>query len=50
MQNIPQRKNMKFNMLLDYCIGRAAASIKEMRQEQDFEREAELNNHVHQLV
>ena len=27
--NVSKRKNMKFNMLLDYCIGRAAASIKE---------------------
>jgi chloramphenicol O-acetyltransferase type A len=24
-----QRKNMKFNMLLDFCIGKAAVSIKE---------------------
>ena len=27
--NVSKRKNMKFNMLLDHCIGRAAASIKE---------------------
>ena len=27
--NVSKRKDMKFNMLLDYCIGRAAASIKE---------------------
>ena len=27
--NVSKRKGMKFNMLLDYCIGRAAASIKE---------------------
>ncbi|MBQ7425643.1 MAG: chloramphenicol acetyltransferase [Prevotella sp.] len=27
--NVSKRKNMKFNMLLDYCIGGAAASIKE---------------------
>ena len=27
--NVSKRKNLKFNMLLDYCIGRAAASIKE---------------------
>ena len=26
---VSKRKGMKFNMLLDYCIGRAAASIKE---------------------
>ncbi len=26
---ISKRKGMKFNMLLDYCIGRAAVSIKE---------------------
>ena len=26
---ISKRKQMKFNMLLDYCIGRAAADIKE---------------------
>lgn len=27
--NVSKRKGMKFNMLLDYCIGGAAASIKE---------------------
>ena len=27
--NVSKRKGMKFNMLFDYCIGRAAASIKE---------------------
>ena len=27
--NVSKRKGLKFNMLLDYCIGRAAASIKE---------------------
>ncbi len=27
--NVSKRKGMKFNMLLDYCIGRAASSIKE---------------------
>jgi len=26
---VSKRKGMKFNMLLDYCIGRAASSIKE---------------------
>ena len=26
---VNKRKNMKFNMLLDYCIGKAAAGIKE---------------------
>lgn len=26
---VSKRKNLKFNMLLDYCIGKAAASIKE---------------------
>ena len=26
---VSKRKRMKFNMLLDYCIGRAASSIKE---------------------
>ena len=26
---ISKRKGMKFNMLLDYCIGKAAASVKE---------------------
>ena len=26
---ISSRKNLKFNMLMDYCIGRAAAEIKE---------------------
>ena len=26
---VSRRKNMKFNMLLDYCIGKAAAPIKE---------------------
>ena len=26
---VSKRKNMKFNMLLDYCIGKAAVSIKE---------------------
>lgn len=26
---ISRRKNLKFNMLMDYCIGRAAAGIKE---------------------
>ena len=26
---VNKRKNMKFNMLLDYCIGKAAVSIKE---------------------
>ena len=26
---VSKRKHMKFNMLLDYCIGRAAANIKE---------------------
>lgn len=26
---ISKKKQMKFNMLLDFCIGRAAASIKE---------------------
>ena len=26
---ISKRKNMKFNMLLDFCIGKAAASVKE---------------------
>ena len=24
-----RKKNLKFNMLLDYCIGKAAASVKE---------------------
>ena len=27
--NVSKRKDMKFNMLFDYCIGGAAASIKE---------------------
>ena len=26
---VSRRKNMKFNMLLDYCIGKAAADVKE---------------------
>ena len=26
---ISKRKHMKFNMLLDFCIGKAAASVKE---------------------
>ena len=26
---ISKRKNMKFNMLLDFCIGKAAVSVKE---------------------
>ena len=26
---VSKKKNMKFNMLLDYCIGKAAASVKE---------------------
>lgn len=26
---VSKRKHMKFNMLLDYCIGKAAASVKE---------------------
>ena len=26
---ISKRKHMKFNMLLDFCIGKAAVSIKE---------------------
>lgn len=26
---VSRRKNLKFNMLMDYCIGRAAAGIKE---------------------
>lgn len=26
---VSKRKNLKFNMLIDYCIGKAAASIKE---------------------
>ena len=26
---LSKKKNLKFNMLLDYCIGRAAASVKE---------------------
>ncbi len=26
---VSKRKNLKFNMLMDYCIGKAAASIKE---------------------
>ena len=26
---VSKRKHMKFNMLLDYCIGRAAVSVKE---------------------
>ena len=26
---ISQKKHLKFNMLLDYCIGKAAASVKE---------------------
>ena len=26
---VSKRKNMKFNMLLDYCIGKAAANVKE---------------------
>ena len=26
---VSKKKNMKFNMLLDYCIGRAAAPVKE---------------------
>ena len=26
---VSSRKNLKFNMLMDYCIGRAAAEIKE---------------------
>ena len=26
---VSRRKNMKFNMLLDYCIGKAAVSVKE---------------------
>ena len=26
---LSKKKNLKFNMLIDYCIGRAAASIKE---------------------
>ena len=30
--NVSKRKGLKFNMLLDYCIGRAAASIKEFYQ------------------
>ena len=27
--NISKKKNMKFNMLLDFCIGKAAVSVKE---------------------
>ena len=27
--NISKRKNLKFNMLMDYCIGRAASEVKE---------------------
>ena len=26
---ISKRRNLKFNMLLDYCIGRAASGVKE---------------------
>lgn len=26
---VSRKKNMKFNMLLDYCIGKAAANVKE---------------------
>ena len=26
---VSKKKNLKFNMLLDYCIGKAAADIKE---------------------
>ena len=26
---ISKKKNLKFNMLLDFCIGKAAASVKE---------------------
>ncbi|MBQ2923942.1 MAG: chloramphenicol acetyltransferase, partial [Anaerotignum sp.] len=26
---VSKKKNMKFNMLLDYCIGKAASGIKE---------------------
>ena len=26
---VSKRRGMKFNMLLDYCIGKAAANIKE---------------------
>lgn len=26
---ISKRKHMKFNMLLDYCIGKAAVNVKE---------------------
>ena len=26
---VSKKKNMKFNMLLDYCIGKAAVSVKE---------------------
>ncbi|MBQ4103791.1 MAG: chloramphenicol acetyltransferase, partial [Clostridia bacterium] len=26
---VSKKKNMKFNMLLDYCIGKAAANVKE---------------------
>ena len=26
---VSKKKNLKFNMLLDYCIGKAAASVKE---------------------
>lgn len=29
---ISKRKHLKFNMLLDYCIGRAAANVKEFYQ------------------
>ena len=27
--NISKRKKLKFNMLMDYCIGRAASAVKE---------------------
>ena len=29
LMKISKRKHMKFNMLLDFCIGKAAVSIKE---------------------
>ncbi|MBQ7103554.1 MAG: chloramphenicol acetyltransferase [Anaerotignum sp.] len=29
IRRVSKRRNMKFNMLLDYCIGKAAASVKE---------------------
>ncbi len=29
LRNASKKRNMKFNMLLDYCIGKAASSVKE---------------------